>query len=228
MKPLYESPLFREAADGCLRPGGAALTRRGLALCGFRAGERVVDVGCGPGVTLGLLEAYGLHAVGVDSSPTMLREARQRSALPVAAGYMGRLPLRDGSVDGVICECVLSLASSVEEALSDMWRVLRPGGQLLLTDIVLREKREGSTGQGCAAGALQVGDLMRSLCGQGFRIREAEDHSRLLAELAGRLLFQGVPRADLLAWMGVPCGGSGCHSSSRLGYWMFVAEKGNE
>lgn len=228
MKPLYESPLFREASGGCLRPGGPALTRRGLALCGFRTGDRVVDVGCGPGVTLGVLEACGLRGVGVDTSPVMLREARQRTALPVAAGYMGRLPLRSGSVDGVICECVLSLALSVEEALADMLRVLRPGGRLLLSDIVLLEKRDGSEGQGCAAGALLVDDLMRRLSGQGFQIREAEDHSRLLAELAGRLLFQGVPRADLLAWLGAPCGGSGCHAASRLGYWMFVAQKGKE
>lgn len=228
MKPLYESAIFREASGGCLRPGGPDLTRRGLALCGFRAGDRVVDVGCGPGVTLGLLEAWGLRGVGVDSSPAMLREARQRTALPVAAACMGRLPLRAGSVDGVICECVLSLASSVEEALADMRQVLRPGGRLLLTDIVLLEKREGPEGQGCAAGALLVDDLMRRLNGQGFQIREAEDHSRLLAELAGRLLFQGVPRADLLAWMGAPCGGSACRASLRLGYWMFVAEKGDK
>ena len=65
------------------------------------------------------------------------------------------------------------------------------------------------------------------LARQGFRILASEDHSRLLGELAGRLLFQGVPRSALLAWMGA-CPGSGdsACSGKRFGYWMFVAERG--
>lgn len=228
MKPLYERPAFRRAVEDCLRPGGPDMTRYGLAHCGFVPGQRVMDVGCGPGVTLGLLEESGLEAVGVDRSSAMLREAARRGGLRLAAGTIQRLPVRAACVDGVVCECVLSLSPSMREGLAEIRRVLRPGGRLLLTDIVAREEG-ASGGEGCAAGAVSPEEVMGHLKDQRFRIIRAEDHSRLLAELAGRLLFQGVARSDLLAWMGRPCGGGseGCFGK-RWGYWLFIAEKEEE
>lgn len=97
----------------------------------------------------------------------------------------------------------------------------------MLTDIVVREGSHGAGGQGCARGAVPADVVAERLARQGFRILASEDHSRLLGELAGRLLFQGVPRSALLAWMGA-CPGSGdsACSGKRFGYWMFVAEKG--
>ena len=99
----------------------------------------------------------------------------------------------------------------------------------MLTDIVVREGSHGAGGQGCARGAVPADVVAERLARQGFRILASEDHSRLLGELAGRLLFQGVPRSALLAWMGA-CPGSGdsACSGKRFGYWMFVAEKGSK
>lgn len=54
-EPLCQRELFRLASADCLRPGGVELTERGLAHCAFGGGERVADLGCGPGVTLALL-----------------------------------------------------------------------------------------------------------------------------------------------------------------------------
>ena len=220
-EPLYQRELFRLASADCLRPGGVELTERGLTHCAFGVGERVADLGCGPGVTLALLAERGLSPVGMDRSAAMLQEAERRlSGVPLLAGTLEDLPFRDACMDGIACECVLSLSYTPERALGEMGRVLRPGGRLLLTDIVVREGSHGAGGQGCAA---------ERLVRQGFRILASEDHSRLLGELAGRLLFQGVPRSALLAWMGA-CPGSGdsACSGKRFGYWMFVAEKGNK
>lgn len=67
-EPLYQRELFRLASADCLRPGGVELTERGLTHCAFGVGERVADLGCGPGVTLALLAERGLSPVGMDRS----------------------------------------------------------------------------------------------------------------------------------------------------------------
>lgn len=226
MNPLYQREPFRLATGDCLRPGGVELTAQGLAQCAFNPGDRVADLGCGPGVTLALLAERGLRPVGVDRSPAMLQEAGRRlPGVALAAGLLECLPLKDGCMDGAVCECALSLSPYPERALSAIARILRPGGRLLLTDITVREGG-GAAGQGCARGAVPADVVAERLARQGFRVLVSEDHSRLLAELAGRLLFQGVPRSALLAWMGgCPDDGSAC-SGKRFGYGLFVAEKG--
>ena len=144
-EPLYQRELFRLASADCLRPGGVELTERGLAHCAFGGGERVADLGCGPGVTLALLAERGLSPVGMDRSAAMLQEAERRlSGVPLLAGTLEGLPFRDACMDGIVCECVLSLSYTPERALGEMGRVLRPGGRLLLTDIVVREGSHGA------------------------------------------------------------------------------------
>lgn len=84
-EPLYQRELFRLASADCLRPGGVELTERGLTHCAFGVGERVADLGCGPGVTLALLAERGLsrgdgpfrrHASG--GGKTVIRSAAPR------------------------------------------------------------------------------------------------------------------------------------------------------
>ena len=222
MNPLYQREPFRTATGDCLRPGGVELTARGLDVCGFRTGQRVADLGCGPGVTLALLRERGLRPVGLDVSHSMLKEAARRVPACRAAGTLESLPFRDACLDGIVCECVLSLSEAPERALAEMRRILRPGGRVLLTDILLREG-SGRTGQGCARGAVSPVVLAERLERQDLVVALYEDHSRRLAELAGRLLFQGVERSELMAWMG-RCPEGAC-SGTRLGYGLFVAEK---
>ena len=109
-------------------------------------GETVLDIGCGAGVDL-LLAAKRVgpsgHAVGVDMTAEM-RERALASAhaaglthVEVRAGDAEALPVTDASVDVVISNGVLNLVPDKRKAYSEIARVLRPGGRLLLADIAV-------------------------------------------------------------------------------------------
>ncbi len=110
-------------------PGGEALTRHVLDRLALPTGALVADVACGDGASLRLLAARGLLAVGVDVEPR---------ARPPVVGDAHALPLRTGAYDAVLCECALSTFDDPARALAEVARVLRPGGRLALTDVLLR------------------------------------------------------------------------------------------
>ncbi|HWQ10656.1 MAG TPA: methyltransferase domain-containing protein, partial [Holophaga sp.] len=125
----YEREDVRRATGETLRPGGLALTERALALCGFAAGARVLDLGCGTGATLARLAQAGLRVLGLDVSASLLALARERRA-PLVSGRAEALPLAGDSLDGVFCECVLSAVADPEATVAEIARVLRPRGVL--------------------------------------------------------------------------------------------------
>lgn len=103
---------------------------------------RVLDVGCGTGNLLRLLEAPGYRMqeyVGVDQSPEMLRIARSKPC-QVPASWItadaASLPLREASFDVAVSASVLHYWDDVDAALAEIRRVLRPDGHLLLLDWV--------------------------------------------------------------------------------------------
>jgi SAM-dependent methyltransferase len=102
----------------------------------WEAGQRVLDVGCGPGAyleRLAALDVGGLRLVGADLSPGMLAEARGR--VPVAAFTVGdvcRLPFPAAAFDRVLAPHMLYHAPDVDGAVAELRRVLRPGGVALV------------------------------------------------------------------------------------------------
>ena len=110
-------------------PGGRPLSRHLLDVLDLPVGSLVADVACGRGTTLELMADRGLLTVGVD-----LRTSHPRAV----RGDAQRLPLRTGMYDGVVVECALSTFADPQMALSELRRVLRPGGRWALTDILLR------------------------------------------------------------------------------------------
>ena len=110
------------------------------------AGERVVDVGSGGGID-SLIAARMVgpegRVVGVDMTPAMLQRARVAAAesgsenVEFREGYMEGLPVPDGWADVVISNGVLNLTPNKPKALSEMYRVLRPGGRLQIADILV-------------------------------------------------------------------------------------------
>jgi SAM-dependent methyltransferase len=118
--------------------------RRRLVLeaIGARSGERVLDVGCGPGFYVAeLLERVGPggSAVGVDTSPQMLAIAERRCARHDNVSFRDAdavaLPLGDGEVDIALSVQVMEYVAEPDVALGELYRVLRPGGRVVVWDV---------------------------------------------------------------------------------------------
>jgi len=116
--------------------------QRALALADVRRGARILDVGCGTGRWLRRYQELGLHATGVDATPGMLGLARERgTASPLVAGEAGRLPFADAEFDCISDITVVQHIprSQQPQALGEMVRVLKPGGRLILLELIRGE-----------------------------------------------------------------------------------------
>jgi SAM-dependent methyltransferase len=144
-----------------IHPGGRASTDRLLAWAEIKAGDRVLDVGCGVGTTaIGLVKEHGADVVAADIAPLM----RERAASNVSAAGLGHrisvedadilaLPYPNDSFDVVVAEAVTMFVDR-SRAASELARVCRPGGRVLATEFFwLRpptpEAREIFLGQVC-------------------------------------------------------------------------------
>lgn len=218
---LYSDPRFQALMGQTWRPGGERLTRHGVELCAWPPAALVADVGCGPGGTARLLRTMGYRVLAFDR-----HVVDQGRAVDVVAAHACALPLPDASLDGVVCECVLSLLPEPERALRESFRVLRPGGRALISDLTAladTSRRDNATGHietfgaeadppSCADGAMPPERLSACLVAAGFRLLVVEDHRAALRELAAQLL-----------WRGMACG---CRKA--LGYQLWIVEKNGD
>ena len=189
--PLYQTTAVRQGLGCSLRPGGEYLTRRIFELTRPDAQQTVLDAGCGPGASLGLLQTYGLHnCLGLDHDWPFLSQAKNNTH-PVLQADLCRLPLADQKIDMVLCECVWNLTPK-KNVLAEFGRVLRPHGVLAITDIFARrfESVEASWPIPCCfAGATDLETVQSLVVDAGFTVTLLEDHSRLLRETAARFVF---------------------------------------
>jgi len=124
--------------------GGLAATEELAALCHIGAESRVLDVGCGVGVTPCLLaRRYGCRVVGVDLSERMVQRSRERAAREGLSGKVEfrvadaqDLPFDDASFDAVITESVTSFPEDKQRAVEEYTRVVRPGGYVGLNESI--------------------------------------------------------------------------------------------
>lgn len=115
------------------RPGAAELRAESYHLLGLSAGSTCVDVGCGAGQAVAELTAARVNVIGVDIDAGAVAAARSR--MPDASFEVARadrLPLEDGTVDGYRAAGLLHLVEDPRPILSEAWRVLRPGGRIVL------------------------------------------------------------------------------------------------
>jgi arsenite methyltransferase len=176
-----------EADEQVGLPGAALAASLGcgnpLAVAELRAGETVLDLGSGGGIDV-LLSAKRVgptgRAYGLDMTDEMLdlarRNAREAGATNVEflKGDIEDVPLPDGSVDVVISNCVINLSEDKPSVLREMFRVLRPGGRVGVSDVVaedrltVADRAERGSYVGCIAGALSAREYVDGLVAAGF------------------------------------------------------------
>jgi arsenite methyltransferase len=198
---VYEHPGVRWLLGGELHPGGEATTRRALELIALGPSDRLLDVGSGPG-TSALLAArdFGSVVAGVDYGAEAVRGA-QRAAdsaglcdrIGFVTGDAGDLPFGDDEFDAALCECSLSVFVDKAGAVEEMGRVLRPGGRVAISDVVVDAERLPESLRGplaafaCVGDALDAAGYERLLTGAGFELREVESHDKAATRLATRV-----------------------------------------
>jgi L-amino acid N-acyltransferase YncA/2-polyprenyl-3-methyl-5-hydroxy-6-metoxy-1,4-benzoquinol methylase len=172
------------ASMGCGNP---------VAVAALRPGDTVLDLGSGGGIDV-LLSAHrvtpGGIAYGLDASAEMVDLARDNAVAAGADnarflhGHIEDIPLSDGQVDVVISNCVINLSPDRPRALAEAFRVLRPGGQLGLSDVIAddgldpAERAESEQTAGCTCGTLTESEYRELLLAAGFtgiRISPAGD-----------------------------------------------------
>jgi len=176
-----------DPADLATLPDQAVLGSLGCgnptALAELRAGDTVLDLGSGGGLDV-LLSARrvapGGMAYGLDMTDEMLtlaRENQRRAGVTNAEflkGDIEHIPLPEGSVDVIISNCVINLSADKPRVLAEAFRVLKPGGRLAVSDVIVQEDLpaavRGDLEQwvGCVAGALEQRQFVALLGETGF------------------------------------------------------------
>ncbi|TFC31856.1 arsenite methyltransferase [Cryobacterium sp. TMT2-18-3] len=183
---VFGSALYDDASTQDL-PGAALLASLGCgnptAVADLQAGETVLDLGSGGGIDV-LLSARRVgptgFAYGLDMTDEMLDLARHNAVAAQAQnvqflkGTIEEIPLGSGSVDVVISNCVINLSTDKPAVIGEMFRVLRPGGRVGVSDVVAEnhlapaQRAERGSHVGCIAGALSITEYESLLAAAGF------------------------------------------------------------
>jgi arsenite methyltransferase len=154
-----------------------------ITLAELQPGQSVIDLGSGGGLDCFLAARKVGEAgrvIGIDMTPEMLDRARaaaqrlQVTNVEFRQGYLEELPVTSDSIDVAISNCVINLSPDKSKVLSEVFRILRPGGKLAVSDVVTdgplpaEVKNSLSAWAGCIAGALDVRDYEDKLSKAGF------------------------------------------------------------
>ncbi|RFT16377.1 MAG: hypothetical protein OP8BY_1555 [Candidatus Saccharicenans subterraneus] len=168
------------------------------ALAGLKPGETVLDLGSGAGIDC-FLAARRVgptgRVIGVDMTPEMIDRARANarrggySHVEFRLGEIENLPVADSSVDVIISNCVINLSTDKPRVFREAFRVLRPGGRLLVSDLVLTRPLPEEVSQSldayvaCVAGALTREDYLSAITAAGFKNIEVVTEKNFPPEL---------------------------------------------
>ncbi len=187
LKTLPEE--MRDASWGCGNP---------TAIAGLKKGEVVLDLGSGGGFDCFLAAqkvGAGGRVIGLDMTPEMVSLARQNASkmgmsnVEFRLGEMEHMPVENNSIDVIISNCVINLSPDKDTVFREAFRVLKPGGRLCVSDIVLLQdlpaeiKESLDQWAGCVAGALEKNLYLHKLGAAGFvNVSTEEKNIPLLVE----------------------------------------------
>jgi arsenite methyltransferase len=201
------------------------------AFASLREGEVVVDLGCGGGLDVFLAaQKVGPEgkAIGIDMTPKMLELARKNAARSGATNVefhqatIDHLPLADASVDCVISNCVINLASDKPAVFREIARVLKPGGRLAVSDIALKKPLPNEIESdvmayvGCIAGAIAIEDYRRGQVAAGFAHVQVIDSGADLNAYAKVENQSGCCSPPATSSTGLPIASTGCCGGPSL------------
>lgn len=154
-----------------------------VALASLKEGEIVLDLGSGAGfdcfLAAGQVGNSG-RVIGVDMTPDMLAKARDNavqggfSNVEFRLGEIEHLPVADSHVDAIISNCVINLSPEKDQVFREAFRVLKAGGRIMVSDIVLLRELPGAIKEsiaayvGCVAGAVLKDEYLEAMRSAGF------------------------------------------------------------
>lgn len=163
-----------------------------VAISSLKLGETVLDLGAGAGFDC-FLAAKKVgdkgKVIGVDMTPEMIEKAKRNARkgkyknVEFRLGEIENLPIEDNSIDIVISNCVINLSQNKERVFREAFRVLKPGGRLVVSDIVLLKELpnfimdNNEAYVGCLAGAVMKDEYMDFIKKEGFHQAEIVDES---------------------------------------------------
>ena len=187
-KELKKIPESAIMGLGCGNPAGLATLKKG---------ETVLDLGSGGGIDV-FLAANKVGekgwVIGVDITPEMIRKAKSNARkggyknVEFRSGEIENLPVEDQSVDVIISNCVINLSPDKEKVFAEAFRVLRPGGRMVISDIVTdRElpeeiRKSFSAWAECIGGALTRKKYLSAIKNAGFDRIKVLDEKVFLEE----------------------------------------------
>lgn len=204
-----------QVLENTLHPGGLKLTERLAGVSMLKPGSKVLEIGCGKGITaIFLAQNYGCSITGIDISPVQIGSARERAKnenmsekTSFITADCQELPLFADYFDMVFSECSISLVQNKKRIFDEIWRVLKPGGRLTITDLI---RRDNEVTKGSSFALFPCIDNVESLKGyrkllksMGFRNIHTEDCSIALKEAFFRMRLR-FGRMDTL-WKEIGC-----------------------
>jgi len=171
-----------------------------VAIASLKEGETVLDLGSGAGFDC-FLAANKVgktgKVIGVDMTPEMIEKARHNAEkgnyenAEFRLGEIENLPAADNSVDVVISNCVINLSPEKKRVFTETFRVLKPGGRFMISDIVLTRELPSAVKEsveayvGCVAGAIKKEEYLQAIRQAGFLEVQTVDETPFPAEDIG-------------------------------------------
>lgn len=154
-----------------------------MALAQLKEGETVLDLGSGGGFDC-FLAANKVgetgYVIGIDMTPEMIERATENADkngiknVEFRLGEIEALPVDDSSIDAILSNCVINLSADKKKVFAEAYRVLKPGGRISISDIVLKKElpdkiKDSITSYiGCVSGAVHIDEYTRLVKDAGF------------------------------------------------------------